>query len=29
MLTFTIVGAVGLFLFFSALVTGDRPAAGR
>jgi hypothetical protein len=29
MATFTIVGAIGLFLFFSALVTGNRPATNR
>ena len=27
--TFAIIGAVGLFLFFSALVTGNRPVANR
>ncbi len=27
--TFAIVGALGVFLFFSALVTGNRPVADR
>ena len=27
--TFAVIGAIGLFLFFSALVTGNRPAAHR
>jgi hypothetical protein len=27
--TFAVIGAIGLFLFFSALVTGNRPAAQR
>jgi hypothetical protein len=29
MFTFMVIGAVGLFLFFSALVTGNRPATTR